>query len=140
MVPAGLLAIDVSSPGMAADFWLALLASVLPCYGLLPLLSTRPPRALLLPTPAARSAPTLARRANVSFLATFGNDWNTLPSGHAAGAASVAVTVWRSGSPLAPLFVLLALGIALGTVRGRYHYAVDTILGVALGVAAGLSV
>jgi membrane-associated phospholipid phosphatase len=140
MVPAGLLAVDVSNPGMAAEFWLALLTAVLPCYGLLPLLSTRPPRAVALPSSSTRIAPTLVRRANVRVLATFGNDWNTLPSGHAAGAASVAVMVWRSGSPLAPLFLVLALGIALGTVRGRYHYAVDTILGVALGVVAGVSV
>jgi membrane-associated phospholipid phosphatase len=83
-------------------------------------------------------AATLARRANVRFLATFGNAWNTLPSGHAAGAAAVAVMVWRSGSPLSPVFAVLAIGIAFGTVRGRYHYAMDTILGVALGVLAGV--
>ena len=49
MVPAGLLAITFSNPGMAAEFWLVLFAAVLPCYGLLPLLPTRPPRAFLLP-------------------------------------------------------------------------------------------
>ena len=137
MVPAGLLAVTLSRPASAGDFWLALLAAVLPCYGLLPLLPTRPPRAFLLPdTPTVGTTSTLARRANVRFLATFGNKWNTLPSGHAAGAAAVAVMVWRSGSPLAPVFAILALGIALGTVRGRYHYAVDTALGVALGVVA----
>ena len=135
MVPAGLLAVTFSSPGDAGAFWLALLAAVLPCYGLLPLLPTRPPRAFLLPD--MRVTSTLARRANVRFLATFGNRWNTLPSGHAAGAAAVAMMVWRSGSPLAPVFAVLAIGIALGTVRGRYHYAMDTILGVALGVTAG---
>ena len=77
------------------------------------------------------------RQANVRVLAACGNAWNTLPSGHAAGAAAVAVMVVRSGSPWAPVFLLLAVGIALGTVRGRYHYAVDTILGVAFGILAG---
>ena len=139
MVPAGLLAVSLSRPASAGDFWLALLAAVLPCYGLLPLLPTRPPRAFLLPdTPTVGTTSTLVRRANVQFLATFGNRWNTLPSGHAAGAAAVAMMVWRSGSPLAPVFAMLALGIALGTVRGRYHYAVDTVLGVALGIAAAV--
>ncbi len=138
MVPAGLLAITFSAPGMAAEFWLVLLAAVLPCYGLLPLIPTRPPRAFLLPAPPAGSTPRLFRRANVTFLATFGNTWNTLPSGHAAGAAAVAVMVWRSGSPIAPVFLLLALGIAMGTVRGRYHYVVDTVSGVMLGIAAAL--
>jgi membrane-associated phospholipid phosphatase len=137
MVPAGLLAVTYSRPASAGEFWVALLVAVLPCYGLLPLLPTRPPRALLLPNPSVTS--TLARRANVRFLAAFGNAWNTLPSGHAAGAAAVAVMVWRSGSPLSPVFAALAIGIALGTVRGRYHYAMDTILGVALGVLAGVA-
>lgn len=139
MVPAALLAVITGAHPMADRFWSALLAAVLPCYGLLPLLPTRPPRAFLMPQgePLRHTTTTTARRANVRFLATFGNGWNTLPSGHAAGAAAVAVVVWRSGSPLAPVFTLLAMGIALGTVRGRYHYAVDTILGVALGVAAG---
>jgi membrane-associated phospholipid phosphatase len=132
MVPAGLLA---SSEGEL--FWRAVLIAVLPCYGLLPLLPTRPPRAL---APGASTADgSMFRVANVGFLRVFGNVWNTLPSGHAAGAAAVAVVVWRSGSSLAPLFALLAAGIAIGTVRGRYHYAVDTLLGVALGIAAGLA-
>lgn len=138
MVPAGLLAISLSRPASAGDFWLALLAAVLPCYGLLPLLPTRPPRAFLLPdTPTVGTTSTLARRANVQFLARFGNRWNTLPSGHAAGAAAVAMMVWRSGSPLGPVFAILAVGIAFGTVRGRYHYAIDTVLGVTLGILAG---
>jgi PAP2 superfamily len=141
MVPAGLAAILVTGDQAARTaFWPAVLIAVLPCYGLLPLLPTRPPRALLLPAsstaPAARAG---ARHVNVTFLSIFGVGWNTLPSGHAAGAVAVAVLVWRSGSPLAPLVALVAVGIALGTVRGRYHYAVDTVLGVMLGLAAGLS-
>jgi membrane-associated phospholipid phosphatase len=141
IVPAGLLAVVASRPELSADYCLALLLAVLPCYGLLPLLPTRPPRALLLSEmPAAPSSATVVRRANVHVLDACGNAWNTLPSGHAAGAAAVAVMVVRSGSPWAPVFLLLAVGIALGTVRGRYHYAVDTILGVALGVLAGIGV
>lgn len=136
MVPAGLLAVMGHDPALAPAFWTALLAAVLPCYGLLPLLSTRPPRALLLPVQTRLATSTPFRRANVTFLAAFANPWNTLPSGHAAGAVAVASMVWRSGSPLAPVFMALALGVALGTVRGRYHYVVDTVLGVALGVVA----
>ena len=138
MVPAGLLATMFAPHAVPADtFWRAVFVAVLPCYGLLPMLPTRPPRALERPDPSSEPAMGL-RRANVGFLAAFGNGWNTLPSGHAAGAVAVAVVVWRSGSPLAPVFALLAAGIAIGTVRGRYHYVVDTVLGVALGLAAGL--
>ena len=33
---------------------------------------------------------------------------------------------------------VLALGITVGSVTGRYHYAADAITGVALGVAGFL--
>ena len=35
---------------------------------------------------------------------------------------------------LLPVLVAGALAIALATVIGRYHYAVDTILGLAVGI------
>jgi hypothetical protein len=141
MVPAGLVAVSAAGDRSALEaFWPAVLLAVLPCYGLLPVLATRPPRALLLPAPSVTPGPRAGvRRLNVAFLSVFGVGWNTLPSGHAAGAVAVAVLVWRSGSPLAPAFGLVAAGIALGTVRGRYHYAVDSVLGVLLGLAAGVS-
>ena len=44
---------------------------------------------------------------------------------------SKGVEVVRAGSPLAPVLVLLAVGISVATVRGRYHYAADTVAGVA---------
>jgi hypothetical protein len=133
-VPAGLLAV-LDAGGISADrFWLGVLLAVLPCYGLLPLAATRPPRALLVPS--AGSKPGLFRHLNVRFLALFGNQWNTLPSGHAAGSVAVAVLVWAAGSPFAPLTGMLAIGICIGTISGRYHYVVDTVLGVGLGLAA----
>jgi membrane-associated phospholipid phosphatase len=144
MVPAGLAAVlAAGDPTTVAVFWPAVLLAVLPCYGLLPLVATRPPRALLMPaSPARPRGPVckVVRRMNVRFLATFSVGWNTLPSGHTAGAMAIAIVVWRSGSILGPLFALLAIGIALGTVRGRYHYAVDTVLGAALGVLSGIIV
>lgn len=138
-VPAGLLAV-LDAGGISADrFWLGVLLAVLPCYGLLPLAATRPPRALLMPSGAA--GPGLSRHLNVRFLAVFGNQWNTLPSGHAAGSVAVAVLVWAAGSPCAPVAGVLAIGICIGTISGRYHYVVDTVLGVALGLAAaGLAI
>lgn len=136
IVPLGLGAV-LSSGGLTAElYWRGVLLAVLPCYGLLPLMATRPPRALLLPS-ADEPAPREIRQLNVRFLATFGNGWNTVPSGHAAGAVAVAALVWQSGSPAAPAVALLAGGICMGTVSGRYHYTVDTVLGALLGLAAG---
>jgi hypothetical protein len=133
-VPAGLLAVLLAGGIRPDQFWLGVLVAVLPCYGLLPLAATRPPRALLVPP--ATSTPGLFRHLNVRFLAFFGNQWNTLPSGHAAGSVAVALLVWAAGSPYAPAAAVLAIGICVGTISGRYHYVVDTVLGVALGVIA----
>ncbi len=134
MVPAGLLAVGWTGDRDTIDaFWPALFVSVLPCYAMLAALPTRTPRDLHAnPLPQEPGV----RMLNVVFLQTFGNRWNTFPSGHAAGAAAIAVLVARAGSPSAWAFALLALGIALGTVRGRYHYLLDTALGVMLGVVA----
>ena len=138
-VPAGLLAVLAAGGISANQYWLGVLTAVLPCYGLLPVAATRPPRALITPTgPAPVGA---VRHVNVWFLAVFGNQWNTLPSGHAAGAVAVAILVWAAGSPFMPVVAVLALGICFATISGRYHYVVDTVLGVALGVlAAGVAI
>lgn len=138
MVPAALLAVAVSGTGaMVPTFCQSMLLAVLPCYGLLPLIPTRPPRALLGPYATATAAPeSIVRQVNVRFLAAVGVGWNTIPSGHAAAATAAAALVWRSGSAFWPLFALLAAGVALATIRGRYHYAADTLLGVGLGLAA----
>jgi membrane-associated phospholipid phosphatase len=61
------------------------------------------------------------------------------PSSHTA----VAVAVWMAALRLSPkLFWLLwavVPGLAAGTVYGGFHYALDTVVGAAWGVAAGLA-
>jgi membrane-associated phospholipid phosphatase len=139
VVPAALLAVTASGADtVLPTFCLSMLLAVLPCYGLLPLIPTRPPRAFLVPSTAAAAPASVVRQVNVRFLAVVGVGWNTIPSGHAAAATAAAMLVWRSGSAFWPLFAILAAGVALATVRGRYHYAADTVLGVALGVLAAL--
>jgi hypothetical protein len=137
VVPLGLGAVLLSGGLTADQFWQGVFFAGLPCYGLLPLVTTRPPRLLLQP-PTAVGAPRRARRLNLRFLAMFSHQWNTLPSGHAAVAAAIAVLVWKAGSPAAPVMAIFAAGIALATISGRYHYVVDTALGVMLGVGAAL--
>lgn len=135
MVPLGFAVVLASADQATVErFWVVILCAVLPCYGLLPLLPTRPPRALAGKRPRSEDPTPTFRRLNLRFLETFSNGWNTVPSGHAAGAVAVAMLVAQSGSRLAPLVTALAIGIVLGTVRGRYHYVVDTALGVLLGV------
>jgi membrane-associated phospholipid phosphatase len=61
---------------------------------------------------------------------------NTLPSGHAAGALATALAVGTIMPFAGIVFLLAALLISIATVMGRYHYVVDTVLGVLVALAA----
>jgi membrane-associated phospholipid phosphatase len=58
----------------------------------------------------------------------------TFPSAHVAATTAASLTLMQL-VPLAGLaFLLLSLSIAIGPVKGRYHYALDVVLGAALAV------
>ena len=104
------------------------------CYGILPWLHTRPPRSIEPAGPIDQRSLAL-RRLNMAVLDQAAVQVNTLPSGHTATALAAALVVGELLPGLLPVLVALALAIALATVIGRYHYAVDTILGLAVGIA-----
>ena len=61
------------------------------------------------------------------------------PSSHVAGAVAVLWMTARFERPLVPLMGLLCCGIFFGTVYGGFHYAVDAIAGLALGILISLA-
>ena len=114
------------SPGADADrFWLVVLLTDFICFGMLPWIQTRPPRAI----EAAQPWTTGLRSFNVSMLGRLSIGVNTVPSGHAAEALAAALLL--SGAP--PLISVwmwaVAIAISAGAVLGRYHYAVDALAG-----------
>ncbi len=122
--------------GRADEFWTALIAASFACYGMLPWIQTRPPRVLATDRPLYAPHHRL-RHVNAAVLQQMSVQWNTFPSGHAASATAAALTVASTGDTLAgAAFALVAASITVATVLGRYHYLLDTVLGVALGVAA----
>jgi membrane-associated phospholipid phosphatase len=116
-------------------FWNIVLAASLPCYATLPFLQTRPPR-VLERAAGAEPRPLAVRRLNLTVLSIGSIQVNTIPSGHAASAMAVALGVASSMPGAGLLFLIAALAIALGSVIGRYHYAVDSIAGFALALVA----
>jgi membrane-associated phospholipid phosphatase len=58
------------------------------------------------------------------------------PSAHVSGAIVVVLMAWRHQRRLAYLLAPIVIGVMVATVYGRFHYALDTIAGLALGVAA----
>jgi membrane-associated phospholipid phosphatase len=56
------------------------------------------------------------------------------PSAHASGAMVLWMVAWRHQPVLAAVLTPLVLGLMVATVFGRFHYAVDTVAGVALAL------
>ena len=133
-LPAGAVTLHVFGPADAlAEYWAIVMASSLTCYGALPWIRTRPPRALEDRDPYA-GRPSWFRRINLEVLARGSIHVNTLPSGHAASVTAAAVAVAHHLPAAGAAFGILALMIATAAVTGRYHYVVDSVLGVAIAV------
>jgi membrane-associated phospholipid phosphatase len=140
MVPVG--ALTLVAGGRAdhlGEFWTAVLLAAFGCYGTLPWIQTRAPRALGEPAYTPLPATPL-RRLNEFVLGRGSIQVNTIPSGHAAAAVAVALSVATVLPAAGALLFVLAALITTATVLGGYHYAVDSISGVIVGLAATLVV
>lgn len=114
------------SEGISADrFWTTVLVTDYVCFGMLPWIQTRPPRALGFDA-TWRSA---WRRVNVRLLDASSVQVNTFPSGHAAEALAVALLLSGAAAPVAAGLFVVGAAISAGAVFGRYHYAADAIAG-----------
>jgi hypothetical protein len=122
--------------GRADAFWTVALIAGFTCYGMLPWIQTRPPRALAADRPLWTPHLRL-RRLNTTVLQRMSVQVNTCPSGHAATSMAVALTIVTAGAPATGAgFLFVAASIVAATVLARYHYALDTLLGLTVGIAA----
>jgi len=117
----------------AHRYWTVVVAVEVTCYATLPWICTRPPRALGLHDVIDRRRVTV-RRFNLLILGRGSIQANTVPSGHAAGAVATALMVGEYLPWPGLALAVLALGIVAGSVIGRYHFAADSILGVAVAI------
>jgi hypothetical protein len=116
----------------AARFWAVVLVTDFICFGFLPWVQTRPPRALEAGEPWSASARTL----NLRILGSTSINVNTFPSGHAAEALAAALLTMDAPAPIVALMFAGAAAVSAGAVLGRYHYFADALSGwiVALAV------
>ncbi|HEY1302629.1 MAG TPA: phosphatase PAP2 family protein [Vicinamibacterales bacterium] len=137
VVPAGAFALVLGGHAAAVPrFWAVVLLSEFASYGMLPWLQTRPPRAI----ECTSRPPSILRRFNAAVLERGSIRVNTVPSGHSAGASATALAV-ASAMPIAgAAFLAFAASIVVATVVGRYHYIVDSVLGVLVAFGAYLLV
>jgi membrane-associated phospholipid phosphatase len=133
VIPAGFAVLFASGFRAQADrYWTMVSLSEYVAFGLLPWLPSRPPWLVENLGPQASRG---VRKAGLVWVRRTSHGANTFPSGHTAGSLTVAFAV----IPFAPLagiaLLAVAVGIAIGCIAGRYHYAVDVVAGVALALA-----
>lgn len=117
----------------AEYFWEIVLTASFLCYGLLPWIPSRAPRAIEPTQVPERSA---IRRWNLAILAHGSVQWNTFPSGHTAASVAAALALGAAIPAGGTVLGVVAASIAAGSVVGRYHYAADAIAGVLTAVLA----
>jgi membrane-associated phospholipid phosphatase len=109
-------------------------------YVQFPYWPSEPPR-IVFPGEDAPSLETMVRHFNNWILGGYGIHTSVFPSAHVSGAVAAAFALrqvlkdrpWVYGG----VFVYAGL-VALATVYGRYHYAVDALAGVVVGVLAAV--
>lgn len=152
-ITAGALASAAAGTAPLVQYWTLVLAAALAAYAALPWVRTRPPRVLEPPGTLARRG--LAIRAlNEHLLHAAGlaapvhaagtaagqpRALNTLPSGHVAATLAAALAVWPVSAVLGAMLAGGSAAIACAAVAGRYHYALDVVLGAAVAWVAWLA-
>jgi membrane-associated phospholipid phosphatase len=136
IVPLGLAALYLAHLGRFADqFWSVVLPAVFVCYGLTPWFPALPPRRLLPDNPKPEGLSRL-RRLNLWMLDRTSIQANTFPSAHVAGAAASSLALLIHLPLLGACYLCITLGIGIGAMRGRYHYAIDVLMGALAGILA----
>jgi hypothetical protein len=139
LVPFGLGVLYLLRMGRYSDgFWTIVLPAAYLCDAALPFLQTIPPRMMQAGEEPVLPA-TKVREFNVWILRRGSIQANTLPSAHVATAFSVSLVLLYLAPWAGVVFLFVSIGIALGAVLGRYHYAVDALLGAALALVSFLA-
>jgi membrane-associated phospholipid phosphatase len=132
MIPAGFAVLLWAGGAASADrFWTLVLISEFCAFGTLPWLQARPPWAIEGRRAADR---TTIRRFSLFWVNHTSIRANTFPSGHASASLAVALALVSTAPWAAVVFGVLALSIAIASVVGRFHYAIDAITGLLLAV------
>jgi membrane-associated phospholipid phosphatase len=139
LVPLGLLALYLTGQrSQVASFWLVVLIATYLCYAITPFVPAYPPRDLVRSQPAPAQAGK-ARVFNRWILKHGSIHAISFPSAHVASTFAVSLVLLRYTPWVGLLFLFVSIWIALGAVVGRYHYALDVLLGAITALAVFLA-
>lgn len=137
LIPAGLAILVCTGHAALVDrYWTMVMGAEFMAFAPLAFIQTRPPWAIerkpVLADPAIhRLASHMVQHLTIGV--------NTFPSGHAAGSLAVALAVIGALPWPGALLFVLAVGICVACVVGRYHYVVDVIAGAAVALGSWLA-
>lgn len=115
-------------------------AGTLAAYGLFPYFPSSPPRTVF-PGMDLPTSDTIVRRLNLFLVGDYGIHSSVFPSAHVSSAFSAAWAMLMylpERKKLGWGVLIYAILVAIATVYGRYHYAVDALAGLGISVAAAL--
>jgi membrane-associated phospholipid phosphatase len=136
MVPAGVAVLYLTGNASRVEmFWLVVLPPTLACHALTTVFRSVPPWALD-PADGATAGRSVLEALNRWVTEHASIRANTFPSGHAASTAAVAFALWGPAPLWGGVFTGLAGSVALATVLLRYHYTLDTVLGIGLAMGS----
>ena len=116
----------------ADDYWSVTLFSTYPCYAFTAFVPTNPPRTF--ETKSEDTATGQIRRFNMWIVRWLSIQLNTFPSAHVTATLGGSLALFYFMPTMGLFFVLVSIGIALGAVFGRYHYAADVVVAALLTV------
>jgi len=117
----------------ANEYWIVILAATYPCYVLTAFLPTLPPRDL--ESESEPRWPHRIRGINLWIVRHISHRLNTFPSAHVTATLGGSLVLLRHVPSIGLVFLLASIGVALGAVTGRYHYAADVLIAALLVVA-----
>jgi membrane-associated phospholipid phosphatase len=141
LVPLGIAAVYAAGlRDRIEGFWLVLLIATYICYAITPLVPAFPPRSLIAEQPEQQTvAANKGRLLNRWILKHGSIHAISFPSAHVASAFAIAFALLYYAPLLGGVFLVIAIMISLGAVIGRYHYALDVILGAVTALAVFLA-
>lgn len=119
------------------DSLFALMMGFTISYVLFTIFPVQGPR-YLFPAPGGEPARGLLYRLTHAILESGSSQGAAFPSSHAGVAAIQTVNALRHWPAAVPVLALATLGICVSAVYGGFHYAVDMVAGVALGLVVAL--
>lgn len=129
LVPLGLAVLYVAGlRSYVSIFWFIVLISTYICYAITPFVPALPPRSIGKEQPS-HSQSNRGRIINRWVLQHGSIHAISFPSAHVASALSVALVLLWLVPAAGLVFLVVSIWIAVAAVVGRYHYALDVLLG-----------